>query len=240
MLGFTTNTDDNRFAMLDIMIKIGEVSSVDAAKCTARVVFDDDDSLVSYDLPILQRNTLKNHDYALPDVGEDVICLFLASGSEAGFILGSIYAGEIEPPENAANKRYIEFSDGTKLSYDRSSHKLAAAIGDTTIEATQDSAKVTAGGVTFTLSGNKATVDAQNIELGGNTTISGTLDVSGNTSVGGTLGVTGNTSVGGMLGVTGAATAANFTAGATSLITHVHPFVGVPVATPGTTSPGQG
>ena len=35
------------------LIKIGEVSSVDPEKCTARVVFDDEDSLVSYDLQIL-------------------------------------------------------------------------------------------------------------------------------------------------------------------------------------------
>ena len=34
------------------LIKIGEVSSIDPAKCTARVVFDDEDSIVSYDLPV--------------------------------------------------------------------------------------------------------------------------------------------------------------------------------------------
>ena len=32
------------------LIKIGEVSSIDPAKCTARVVFDDEDSIVSYEI----------------------------------------------------------------------------------------------------------------------------------------------------------------------------------------------
>lgn len=66
------------------LIKIGEVSSIDPAKCTARVVFDDEDGLVSYDLPILQRNSLKNHDFAMLDVGEDAIVLFFGEGQEDG------------------------------------------------------------------------------------------------------------------------------------------------------------
>ena len=39
------NTDNEN---LNRLIRIGEVSSIDPDKCTARVVFDDDDSLVSY------------------------------------------------------------------------------------------------------------------------------------------------------------------------------------------------
>ena len=42
---------------LNDLIRIGEVSSINPAKGTARVVFDDDDGTVSFDLPILQRNT---------------------------------------------------------------------------------------------------------------------------------------------------------------------------------------
>ena len=76
------------------LIKIGEVSSVDPEKCTARVVFDDEDSLVSYDLQILQRNTYENQDYQMVHPGEDVVCLFLGPGQEDGFIIGSLYAGE--------------------------------------------------------------------------------------------------------------------------------------------------
>lgn len=105
-------------------IRIGEVSSVDSAKCTARVVFDDEDGYVSDDLPIVQRNTQNTKDYWLPAVGEDVICLFLPCGEEDGFILGSFYADEIEPPTSSESKRYTEYPDGTVIEYDWEAHEL--------------------------------------------------------------------------------------------------------------------
>lgn len=99
-----------------VLLKIGEVSSVNPATCTARVVFDDDDSLVSGDLQILQMNSLKNKGYWLPDVGEDVVCIFLGTGVEEGFILGATYAGAVKPPVNSQDKRAAHFSDGSFLS----------------------------------------------------------------------------------------------------------------------------
>lgn len=106
-------------------IRIGEVSSVDPAKCTARVVFDDEDGYISDDLPIVQRNTQNTKDYWLPAVGEDVICLFLPCGEEDGFILGSFYADEIEPPTSSESKRYTKYPDGTVIEYDWEAHALA-------------------------------------------------------------------------------------------------------------------
>lgn len=105
-------------------IRIGEVSSVDPAKCTARVVFDDEDGFISNDLPIVQRNTQDVKDYWLPAVGEDVLCLFLPCGEEDGFILGSFYADEIEPPTSSESKRYTEYPDGTVIGYDWEAHEL--------------------------------------------------------------------------------------------------------------------
>ncbi len=115
------------------LIKIGEVSSIDPAKCTARVVFDDEDSIVSYDLPVLQRNTLKNHDFAMPDIGEDAIVLFFGEGQEDGVIIGSIYAGEVTPPESTENRRTVVFDDDTRVCYDRQEHKLTVTIEGTEI-----------------------------------------------------------------------------------------------------------
>lgn len=105
-------------------IRIGEVSSVDPAKCMARVVFDDEDGYISDDLPIVQRNTQNTKDYWLPAVGEDVICLFLPCGEEDGFILGSFYADEIEPPTSSETKRCTEYPDGTVIEYDWEAHEL--------------------------------------------------------------------------------------------------------------------
>ena len=55
------------------VIRSGRISSINPKNGTARVVFADKDNLVSYDLPVLQRSTLKNKDYGMPDVGESVV-----------------------------------------------------------------------------------------------------------------------------------------------------------------------
>lgn len=152
-------------------IRIGEVSSVDPKKCTARVVFDDEDGYVSDDLPIVQRNTQDVKDYWLPAVGEDVLCLFLPCGEEDGFILGSFYADEIEPPVNSETKRYLEFPDGAKFEYDWKESKLSAVIGDTQIEATENSVQVTGA--------SKVKVSVPDIEFVGNLKVDGDITTTG-------------------------------------------------------------
>lgn len=134
--------EDNTREILKSLIKIGEVSSVNYANGTARVVFDDDDSIVSYDLPVLQTNTLLNKDHALPDVGEDVVCLFLPSGNEEGFILGAVYAGEVQPAETSKDIRSVTFSDGTEIKYDRAAHLLSVKIAGTTITANRENVNI--------------------------------------------------------------------------------------------------
>lgn len=108
--------------VLKNLIKVGRVSSVNPKTVTARVEFEAQE-LVSSDLLILQRQTLKNKDYCLPDVGEHVVCIFLPTGNAEGFILGAIYSSD-DPPVNNVNKRMVKFSDGTKVEYDRSSRTL--------------------------------------------------------------------------------------------------------------------
>lgn len=115
-------------------IRVGEVSSIDPARHTARVAFPDDDGAVSYDLPVLCRNSLENSDYAMPDVGEDVLCVFLPGGAEDGFILGSFYAGEVMPPTVLPDHRMVIFQDGTIIRYDRGeAHALDIIVENTTI-----------------------------------------------------------------------------------------------------------
>lgn len=71
---FKANEED-RDAVLAIL-KIGEVTDIDPAKCKIRATFDDESGKTSYWLPVLQRKTLHDKDFWLPDVGEDVLCLF--------------------------------------------------------------------------------------------------------------------------------------------------------------------
>ncbi len=129
---------------LNDLIKIGEVSSISPDKMTARVVFADDDGLVSYDLPILQRNTYLTKDFNSVNVGEDVVCIFLPSGVEEGFILGSFYAGEIEVPESNENRRTTVYKDGTIVRYDMASHELTVQIEGTSIIADRSSVSIKA------------------------------------------------------------------------------------------------
>lgn len=124
------------------MFRVGIVNSIDPQKGTARVRFPDDDDVISYDLQVLHRNTYRNKDYNMPDVGEDVLCLFLANGLADGFILGSIYAGEVTPPEATENKRTVVFSDDTKVSYDRDVHNLSVEIAGTKITANRKMVKI--------------------------------------------------------------------------------------------------
>jgi len=121
--------------VLKNLIRIGRVSAVNPEKATARVVFEAQ-GVVSYELPVLQWQTLKNKDYCLPDVGEYVVCIFLPTGNAEGFILGAIYSEENEPPANSSDKRVITFSDGTTIEYDRSTHTLSInAVGPVNIVA---------------------------------------------------------------------------------------------------------
>lgn len=133
------------------LIKVGRVSSVDPAAATARVVFEDQ-GVVSYDLPVIQHQTLKNKDYCLPDVGEHVVCLFLPTGNAEGFVLGAIYSDEDQPPGNDPGKRLVQFEDGTRVEYDRASHTLMIqAVGPVNV--------ITSGPVI--VQGNNLTIAAQ-------------------------------------------------------------------------------
>lgn len=106
------------------MVAVGVVSSFNEKTGTARVTFEDRSNTVSYDLPVIVPQTLKNKDYYLPDVGEHVLCLFLGNGQEQGFILGAFYSKKDAPPVQNQNKRHALFSDGTFFEYDRESNTV--------------------------------------------------------------------------------------------------------------------
>lgn len=110
------------------LMRVGTVSSINESNETARVTFSERDNLVSYDLPVMVRNTLKNKDYWMPDVGETVLCCFLPIGMEAGFIIGGFYTDGVTKPATDGNKRVTEYEDGTTIIYDRTSHLLEVNV----------------------------------------------------------------------------------------------------------------
>jgi phage baseplate assembly protein V len=122
-------------AALRDMFRVGEVVSTNPDTVTARVKFFDTDDMVSGDLQVLQGFTVENKSYAMPDVGEDVLCLFLGNGAIAGFIIGKAYNLVDAPPETGQNITYLKFKDETLLKYDRGNHLATAEIkGDVEID----------------------------------------------------------------------------------------------------------
>lgn len=117
------------------LLKVGEVCEVLPEKHMCRVVFPCEGNNTSYELFVLCRNSLKNKDYNMPDVGEDVLCIFMPDGSEDGFILGSYYAENLEKCSISQDERKVKFSDDTTVTYNRSSHSLDIVIGPTSIHA---------------------------------------------------------------------------------------------------------
>lgn len=162
------STDDDRLTRkLARFIRVGRVKAINPEKHTVRVLFEADDAL-SYELPVLVHNTFANHDYAMPDLEDDVVCVFLPDGPEDGFVIGSFYAGEVTPPANSEDLRRVQFQDGTTVTYNRASHELDAVIEGTQIHADRQKVSIhTPANISLSTSGS---ID---ITAGGAITING-------------------------------------------------------------------
>lgn len=112
-------------------LRKGIISSVNREKCTARVIFPDLDEKVSYDLPVMQKNTLNTKYYWMPVPEEQVICGFFANGMEEGVILGAIYSDADKVPSEflvSDDCDGVLFSDGTLIRYDVENHVLTIDV----------------------------------------------------------------------------------------------------------------
>lgn len=135
------------------MIRYGKVSSVNPRLVSARVAFaDKPDSngkgMTSHSLPIIVPGSLKNKYFHTPDVGEDVLCLFLPNGIQRGFVLGSFYNVNNPPPVTSGDKEHVTFSDNTVIEYDRSSHTLTVNVQGT-INVTATGGDVVVSGISL-------------------------------------------------------------------------------------------
>ena len=116
------------------IIRIGEIVSTNPANATARVKIEDADGMPSNPLRITYKCSLKNKEYLMPEIGEQVVCLFLPNGLEEGVILGCLYNAKDIPPINKQGVDHITYSDGTVIEYDTNTHKLMANVkGDAEI-----------------------------------------------------------------------------------------------------------
>lgn len=107
------------------MVRIGTVEALLSDVARVRVRFADADGMVSYDLPVRFEKTQDDKDYCMPDIGEQVLCIFLPYGLEQGFVLGAVYSEADEVPVISEHKKHRRFADGTWREYDREKHLLS-------------------------------------------------------------------------------------------------------------------
>lgn len=107
-------------------VQVGEVTTIDSTKGTARVQIEEQDNKISAPLRVLYRGTLKNKDFWMPKIGEHVLCLFTKQSE--GFIVGAFYSEGTQPPCSESEKRCIEFEDGSVIDYNAKTHTLHVNI----------------------------------------------------------------------------------------------------------------
>jgi len=156
------------------LVRVGVVTNVYPDRGTVRVRLTDADDQVSFELPVIFRKTMKDKEYWMPDVGEQVVCLFSAQGLEQGFVLGAIYSKNDSVPVASRDKWHIRFEDGTTIEYDKKEHKCS----------------VDCKGQIFVKSATNITIQAPSINMKGGSPADGCFE--GNFRLIGDLKVQGN------------------------------------------------
>ena len=107
-------------------VRRGIISVVYPERHSARVTFEDKDAVVSAELPILTAYASANNLYHLPEVGEQVICIFEENDSAEGdgVIIGSIYSDVNKPKADSQDICRLDFKDGSYLQFNRENGNL--------------------------------------------------------------------------------------------------------------------
>ena len=108
------------------MLRFGIVSQINPISVQARVKFGDDES-TSFWLPILQTKTMNDKFYAMPDIGEQVVCL-MDENSEDGVVLGSIYSTEDTPVITTEKQISLNLDNNSLINIDKKTNTLTVAF----------------------------------------------------------------------------------------------------------------
>ena len=156
------------------MLRFGNITEVDTAKCYARVTFTDD-GIVSDWLQILVRAAIQDSDSYTFDINEQVACL-MDENSEQGVIMGAVFNDSKSPNGGGKGITRFLFSDNSSIEYNRNSHEYTIDVkGKINIKSNSE----------VNIEALTAKVQAANINLIGNTVITGNLAVSGTMAGGG-------------------------------------------------------
>lgn len=105
-------------------IEEGIVVNVYEDRGTVRVKRMENDEVISAELKVIFRGSLKNKAYSMPALEEQVVCIFPDVKGSKGFVLGAVYNDEDEPPIKNKKKHYLHFEDGAQMEYDTETHVL--------------------------------------------------------------------------------------------------------------------
>lgn len=100
------------------IVRVGVVSTVNRDKCRVCVTFPSSrGGFQSGELPVMVAASEAMRDYSMPAVDEQVVCVFLPNGPEAGFVLGSFYSDQDAIPDGAEaeGERVIEADTRLRL-----------------------------------------------------------------------------------------------------------------------------
>lgn len=99
-------------------IRRGTVESINYQNGTVKIVQEDRDNAVSFDLPLM------SFEYNPPDIGDMVIAIFLPNDSTQGFILGKPYNNSNRPVNGRKNIIRKDYDVDAFIEYDKDSKTL--------------------------------------------------------------------------------------------------------------------
>lgn len=101
------------------LIRIGTVCAIDETAQAVRVAFDDLDDTVSPLMQVACWGAAQDDNFWLPDIDEQVCCLFMPTGNAEGYVLFSVRDTAHAPQSGKVGRRYIRFADGSSVEHDR-------------------------------------------------------------------------------------------------------------------------
>jgi phage baseplate assembly protein V len=106
--------------------RVGVVAAVDYALARVKVHFEDLEHTSDW-LPVAQQGAgAALQAYALPGVGDEVLCVYRSDGTEDGLVVGSYYVVGDPPPETGAGLWYVRFPDGSLMRWDNGALTIVA------------------------------------------------------------------------------------------------------------------
>mgnify|MGYP000879194820 CR=1 FL=1 len=113
--------------MKDI-VRRGTVSNVDYENGTVKVVYEDRDDAVSFDLPLL------SFEFNPPQIGDMVIVIFLSNDTTQGFVIGKPFNSNNRPSNGKKNILRKDLDASNFLEYDKSTKTLTINVENVRIK----------------------------------------------------------------------------------------------------------